>query len=72
MFGAHFFKKKNSHKETITGDTSVFTIIGKSGAMQIIDKINELNASGWDGKPRVISIDCESTINTTAPSPDVF
>lgn len=72
MFGTHVFKKKNSRKENVTSDASVFTIIGKSGAMQIIDKINELNASGWNGKPCIISVDCKTTVNTTTASPDVL
>lgn len=43
-------------------DNLVYTVvIGPFGAKQIIDKLNELNTNGWDGKSHTVDVDVEFT-----------
>ena len=75
MFDALKLKKKGNKVSYVVKSTTdlVYTmVIGPSGAKQIIDKLNELNANGWDGKTHTVDVDIELTADVAVPPPNVF
>ena len=61
MFKFKLKKKdsKISHVIKSTDNLAYTMVIGPSGAKRIIDKLNELNTNGWDGKSHTVDVDAE-------------